>query len=513
MSNPITPERVQRNKQSRFNPIRQLQPDRLAQQLDEFEAGNLRETALLWDIMERRDDILKCVAPKRKKAVARRPWEILTLDDSPAAQKQKAALEFFYNNLTATHALERNMTGGFQLLVRQMMDAVSKRYAVHYIQWKPSTEGLTADFQFVPLWFFENRTGQLRFLKEDFALDGEALDPNSWLITYGDGLMESCAIAYMFKHLSLKDWVIYNERHGMPGVQGKTRSAKGSEEWNNMTAAVAAIAADFACVTGLDDVIEKIDFSASGELPYPKLVDRMDRCLAAIWRGGDLSTLAKGDAVGANPQEGEGEILVEDDCQLISETLWKLDGMVLEHQLGVDHPLAYIQLTVPKSQDVKQDLEVDRFLVDAGAPLSIADALQRYGRPQPKPEDPLLTPVRPPSPDPGIQLPPFNGQNERRAMRLADDPTVGKFLAAARMRLAQAQADTLLPVRKALQAALEANDQDLSKALSALKTELPALLKKINAAPATVKIWEDIMGAAMADGLAGRPQTTNQNPK
>src|SRR5581483_658121 len=54
-----------------------------------------------------------------------------TTDDSPEALRQKQALEYFYNHLTATTALEPDERGSMGLLVRQMMDAVGKRYAVH----------------------------------------------------------------------------------------------------------------------------------------------------------------------------------------------------------------------------------------------------------------------------------------------------------------------------------------------------------------------------------------------
>jgi phage gp29-like protein len=136
-SDHITPERVQLSLRARFNPIPSLTPTLLSAYLEAFRVGFFRNTALAWDAIERRDYKLQAVAPKRKKAVARHGWEILRVDDSPAAQQQKLALEYFYNHLTATNALEENETGGLALLIRQMMDAVGKRYAVHEIVWQP----------------------------------------------------------------------------------------------------------------------------------------------------------------------------------------------------------------------------------------------------------------------------------------------------------------------------------------------------------------------------------------
>jgi len=54
--------------------------------LDEFQAGNFRLVAQTWDAIERRDDVLQGVASKRKKAVARLGWEVLTIEDTPEAE-------------------------------------------------------------------------------------------------------------------------------------------------------------------------------------------------------------------------------------------------------------------------------------------------------------------------------------------------------------------------------------------------------------------------------------------
>src|SRR5882724_5060395 len=119
----LSPERIQSSLRLRFNPIRNLTPELLAQHLDSFRLGFFRNLALAWDAMERRDSRLQTVAPKRKKSVARHGWEILTIDNSPTALAQKRVLEYFYNHLTATTALEPDERGGLSLLVRQMMDA------------------------------------------------------------------------------------------------------------------------------------------------------------------------------------------------------------------------------------------------------------------------------------------------------------------------------------------------------------------------------------------------------
>ena len=88
----INARRMEMFQRMRFNPIRGMDPERLSTQIDQFHYGYLRDFALTMEAIENRDDKLKCVAPKRKKAVARNGWEVLTLDDSAEAKRQAEAL-------------------------------------------------------------------------------------------------------------------------------------------------------------------------------------------------------------------------------------------------------------------------------------------------------------------------------------------------------------------------------------------------------------------------------------
>ncbi|PTY03084.1 hypothetical protein DB346_07475 [Verrucomicrobia bacterium LW23] len=374
------PERAFSHRKARFNPLRSLDAEILSRHLDAFRAGTLREMALLMDAIEERDDIVRAVSLKRKKAVSRLPWEIVLTDVGAdealrrRAQEHRATLRSFFDHLTVTNALDENERGGVRLLVRQMMDAVGKRYAVHEIVWQPrqaaalsdgpidvapasplpesaATDGdwrpgasssvsatasasvspavasfesfplsplpdsraarrsapaLGATLRFVPLWFFESETGKLRFLPHEGALEGEELEEGAWMVTVGDGVMVACCVAYMFKSLPMKDWLSYCERHGMPGIRGVTKAAPGSPEWQSMAEAVDNFASDFAAVMNHDESIEAIDLSAPGEIPFPAMVDRMDRAMATLWRGADLSTLSAGAG------SGQGASLTEE---------------------------------------------------------------------------------------------------------------------------------------------------------------------------------------------------------
>lgn len=369
-------------KQSRlqFNPIKSLTPDSLSRILDGFHAGNLRSAALLWDAIERRDDVLQGVASKRKKAVSRLDWRIHTLDDSEEALQQKKILEHFYNTLTTTHACDPHECGGLSLLIKQMMDAVGKRYAAHEIVYDTHAGKTTATFRFVPLWFFHRRDGQLRFVPDDSNYEGVALKKDAWLITTGDGLMESCSIAYLFKHLPLRDWLIYCERNGMPGVRGVTDAPPNSLQWEMAKEAVRDFGAEFHALMSSGTTIEAIDLSSKGELPYGALVERMDRAMTALWRGSDLSTLTRTDAVGASLQGSEMALLEEDDAHRISEALnIQVDRVLLYHHFGVERGKAYFKLHPQNRTNKLEEIEIVERLKSLGVDIDVKGLMERLG--------------------------------------------------------------------------------------------------------------------------------------
>jgi hypothetical protein len=451
---PLLPVKIETKNRPRFSPIRNLTPDRLTRMLDAFEQGYLAEAALTWETIEKRDDTIKSVAPKRKKAIARHGWEVIVLpnlppEKQPEALRHKEALEYFYTNLRCSHALDANERGGFKLLVRQMMDAVGKRYAVHEILWKlekldnpqsaksvvhsdPSANSdssrplssfpslasvenpsavtpplpplspvkslsyrLTAELRFVPLWFFENTTGELRFVKTPYLYSSgasEPLKPGAWMITAGEGLMTACSIAWMYKNLPLQDWLDFSHRYGHPALVASTAAARDSSDWDELEKVMEDFLTQLSAMTTSGEQIKLIDLKGGGDLPYESLISRMDRLITALWRGADLSTLSREQGYGASLQAGESDILEQDDAELISETLQTyIDQYVIEYLFGKNvRPLAAVKILVTPKQSTPQDLQIDEFLIQHGARLAINDTLARYGRAEANPGEPAL---------------------------------------------------------------------------------------------------------------------------
>lgn len=200
--------------------------------------------------------------------------------------------------------------------------------------------------------------------------------------------MESCSIAYLYKHLSLRDWLTYSERNGMPGVKGITDSYPGTPGWDAAAQAVNEFGAEFRALLSRGNDIQPIDLSSRGHLPYPPLIERMDRAMVALWRGSDLTTLAKSQSIGASVQENETSILEEDDAAMISETLnSQVDRQVLNHLFNVKRGKAYIQLQPSRTQKTLQDLQIYRQLSDMGLPIPFNHLHERFGIPHPTDDD------------------------------------------------------------------------------------------------------------------------------
>src|SRR2546423_13363938 len=114
--------------------------------------------------------------------------------------------------------------------------------------------------------------------------------------------------------------------------------------------------------------------------------------MATLWRGADLSTLSRDRGYGASLQEKETCALEEDDAEMLTETLNRyIDEWVIRYVFGEDvKPLAHVKVLVSPRECTTADIQIDQFLLQSGAPLSIQETMNRYGRAVPKPGEPIL---------------------------------------------------------------------------------------------------------------------------
>lgn len=497
----VSAERVRLFKLIAPNPIPGATPAKLGRLLDNFDRGNLRECVLLWQKILDRDDQAKPCDSKRRRNVTGLEYEILPEDDSPEAANHKEALEAFYRGLTCVHGMNLNERGGTRLAFRLMMSAVGMKWAPFEIVWQPSANGLTAELRFLPLHFFENTTGELRFLETDLAQTGTKLDdyfgPGGWMVVVGEGLMEATSAAWMYKTpAGLKSWVTFCEKFGIAPLHATTTAKKGDPEWDTMVAALTGYGEDLALLTSEGAKITPIAGPAGATLPQPLLVDRMDRAISRLWLGGDLATMSKeGAAVGSDAQSPEEEKLQADDAAMITDACqYYLDARVIEYRFGAGiAPKAYFKLKPPARMNVDRERATDEFLIKVGCGVGKKQLLARYGRAEPEAADDLATlPVAAPA------FPFTSAANEA-----AGKGREKLFRAAALEKLDAAQRDALAPLAARLDeiAGIE-DDTARAEALAKLERDLPAIYRAVLADPATAQAFEEILGTALVDGAA-----------
>ncbi len=507
----ITFERVLRQLRGRYNPIPSLTPDALARQLEEFRQGRFSRIAQSMEVVEERDDRIASVAPKRKKAPGRNGFEILMTDEKhPQAMIQKEKLEWFYNHLTATNAIDQNKRGGFSTLARQMLDSLGKKYSVHEIIWKPNQPGgnLAAEFLFVPLWFFDNTEGRLKFIQQEGSSEGLELDLDNgeWLVTVNDkALMVPCMVAWMFKRLPLQDWLGFCEKFGIPYVTMKTDAERNTPEWDEVVKAVNGIMSESSLVYKGNEEIDIVELAKSGKLAFPDLIDRMDRAITTLWRGGDLGTMSRGgDAVGASVQESETDILEEDDAELLTETLnTQVDRKVIDFLFGEGaEQVAYIQVKTGQKIDDARELKKWETGAKLGVALSAEKFRETFELPTPEKTDELLKmPGGSQEPDPDKKE---EGKEEVEANAAANaiDPRPDPaFRAAAVQGLGKAQARDMQGFFEEVTRILSIKDDaDFISALAKLQGDFPTFLKLSLTDSATASAFERQAATAFIEG-------------
>ncbi len=401
------PANIELQRRMRFNPLRALDPNNLSIAHDQFDLGILRPGALLWDAMIRRDDTLSFVVPQLCNAVAGKPWGVFKKKnaDPVEAARHAAALEYFYANCRAVNAFDRNERGDRHLLLKQMGLSYALKYAVHHFVWKPqpgelieievdgktvTAPKLTAELEYVPLWFFENVSGTLRFLPfGGFGIQGQELDwQGEWMVTTGEGLMFAAASSYVFKRLGFQDWTTFNERYALPKIVGMTNAQKDSPAGAAMTEIVNAFNGDMGvviheCQPGDKPPLALLgpDGAVSVDI-FERFIDRQDRKMTVMFRGGDKANISSEKAdVGVSAQISETAALELAHCaSMASACRAYIDAAVIRYCFGEGvEPLAYFGLPDMDEEDAQQLRESAGFLADRGALVELDTVAERLG--------------------------------------------------------------------------------------------------------------------------------------
>ena len=372
--------RIRDEARLRYNPLKNLTPQKITSAMDAFNYGYLSEAARIYDAIRRRDAVVQACVQKRKRATSRLAWTIVEMGGDEAASKEHAAfLEDFYNNIKVTSAADANKRGSMSMLIDNILSALENKYAVSEIIWDTSrAPNLSAEVRHVPLWFFENTQGYLRFKRNSTDTEGIELEPNGWMVSVSDSpLMEATAVCYIIKRFAQGDWAVCSQRFGMPMPVYNANADRGTPEFESAVESVAGIMNGYGMVCARGEVFDLKLPNGTSE-PFKTLSEAMDRYIALIWRGSDLSTLSANNAAGASLQAEESEILEDADCALVEETLAHyLTLPALEWKFGKGvKPAAYLQLTRKNRKDKLNQIAVYKGAAELGCNVAKRDVYE-----------------------------------------------------------------------------------------------------------------------------------------
>ena len=501
----VTWDIVERVRRMRFNPYRQLTATYLGEALDMFMWGYQRQAQMLWQEMIARDDTIPGLVQKREKDCSRLPWQVVISEnlqqgEEKLAEEQADILRDFWRNAHTVNAYDRNERGGMSRLIRQMMRAVSTRFSVHHIVWQPKGDRLHASFEWVPAYHFENRTGILRFLPDTVGMNGMAMEPHDWMVTVGDGLMISGSIGVYLKREAAQDWASFNEKFGTPGQLWKTSESENSEQGQAMKTAAETFGNDWAGIIYNcppdQKPLELIEASSATILPFQEMMERIDKKLGILWRGGNLSTSSSkvGNETGASLQDEEKALLLDDDAETMRETMCEVEKTVLMWHYGPDVPvLAGIKLEAPNEKRLRSKLQALQVLVPLGLEVAKSEVRSDFGFATPDKAEDVLRALPAPAPV-------MDKQDKRPEP--PKEPAINEAQRHDLKLLAQAMSDDLKPAREALQRVMDAQTPgEEAAAMADLRARYPEIIDAVLASDAGTEALAAEAAGAMLEEL------------
>jgi len=342
-----------------------LTPERLAAVFKEADCGNVRRQAELFEQLEEKDGHLLCERDKRRHLVLDLDFRV-----SPAAEDARSAkVAGFVEDFFKNHADWSDCKVALQ-------DAVGKGYAALEPHWDISEgQAIPAKFEFLEQkrFLYTDPSGVLRrypLLTSDAHPMGEEIP--AWktiLHQYGgksghatrSGIYRVAAWMVLFKHYSLKDWVIFCEVFGMPLRIGKYDSGANKDDKDALIAAISSLGSDAAGIISKSTEIEFVDSVKQGKGDLYKQL--ADFCNAEVSKAvlGQTLTAQVGDtgsyAASNTHNEIRKDLLLADGRALVTTIRNQLVRPLVGFNFGWDTALPGLEAVLEEAEDYKAKAE------------------------------------------------------------------------------------------------------------------------------------------------------------
>ena len=383
------------------HPASGITPDRLAALLRQAEQpGGAEQYLELAEEMEERDLHYLGVLQTRKRVVSQIGVSVEPADDSAEALADAELVRQFFGR----EELEDE--------IFDILDAIGKGISVTEVLWELSEQQwmpVRLEYR-LPQWFdFEPGGRGWVVRRPDQGGDWVELEPWKYVLHQSaaksglpirGGLARIAAWAWLFKNLTLRDWLRFCEAYGQPIRVGKYDQGASGEDKDVLWRAVANVAADAAAIIPEGMSIEFLqDFTVRGRSNvYADLVAYIDAQLSVAVLGQTLTTQEGGSgsyALGQVHDRVRGDIERSDARQLAATLRRDLVIPIVELNRGPRENYPRVIIRREDTADMQVLSTALPQLVPLGLPVAVDDVLARLGLPRPTDDQDVLTTAAP----------------------------------------------------------------------------------------------------------------------
>lgn len=381
------------------HPSRGLTPGRLAELLLDSERGNARAYLELAEDMEEKDLHYRAVINTRKLCVAQLE---VTVDAASDDAEDQANAELVRE---VVEALDLETT------IFDMQDGIAKGYSATEICWDTS-EGEWRPTELLwrePKWFrIDYIDGQTIRLFDGSQL-GIDLPPFKFLlhkpktksgIPLRGGLARAAAWSFLFKNMTIKDWVIFAEVYGQPLRVGKFGPEANDKDKAALLAAVRNIGSDAAAIIPQAMLIEFIETGQKGVDLWERLANFLDQQVSKAVLGQTTTTdaISGGHAVSQEHQEVREDIERADAKGVAGTINRDLVRPLIDLNRGPPKKYPLLRIGRQDQVNVPELATALAQLVPLGLKVGMSTVRDKIGMPDPADDEELMTAPKAPAP-------------------------------------------------------------------------------------------------------------------
>lgn len=374
-----------------------ITPHRLAGLLRSVVDGNNpADYMALAEEIEERDLHYASVLRTRKLAVAKISPTVEAASDLPADVEM------------AERVRELISDDGMPELLFDLLDGLGKGVAVVEMLWDTTkTPWTPREYRWVDPRFLRPDLATQReiLLISDDAPQGKPLEPYKFLVhtprtksgsIWRNGLTRLCAVMYMLKSFTVRDWWAFAEVFGIPIRIGKYGPNATTDQINTLISAIGQIASDAGAAIPESMKIELIETAKGngGDTLFESMARWCDEQTSKAVLG---QTMTTDNGSSRSQAEVHNEVRLDiaewDARQLeacLNEYLVK-PYIILNWGVQADYPK--VRLIVPQPEDLKMLIDSITPLIDRGMKVSSSEMRDKFGLSDPKTSDELLQPL------------------------------------------------------------------------------------------------------------------------